>query len=194
MEKNKPLNRRTVITVSLVLAVAFIGLFVINVDPITADRSLSSQAELTDRSPSESAGEADPGTFNPGTIGMSIFKMLSALGVVLVCIYAGIFLLKKFLGRRYNGSGRDKFLQVLETAYVGQKKTVSLVRVAHKAVLIGVTDNNISILTELSEEETAALADNNPAGEPDGFNRILKATIDRVKNVYPKKNATVLEN
>ena len=180
---------------SLVLAVAFIGLFVINVNPVTADRNLSAGKALTDRSPSESSSAGAPGTFSGGAIGMSIFKMLSALVVVLVCIYAGIFLLRKFLNRRYNAAGGERILQVMETAYVGQKKTVSLVRVAQKSVLIGVTDNNISVLTELSEEETAALAENTAAdGEAEGFNRILKTTYERVKNMYPKKNETALEN
>jgi len=194
LERNKHKNRRMVITVLLVLAVAFIGLFVINIDPVTADKSTIAQTSLTDRSPSEKASGDTGNTFKNSTIGMSIFKTLSALVVVLVCIYAGIFLLKKFLGRRYNSSSKENLLQIMETAYVGQKKTVSLVRVANKSVLIGVTDNNISILSELSEEETANMVEDNKPVEEDSFDRILKTTFNRVKSIYPKKNETVLEN
>ncbi|MBN1211357.1 MAG: flagellar biosynthetic protein FliO [candidate division Zixibacteria bacterium] len=194
MERNKKQNRRMIITVALVLAAAFTGLFVINVDRVDADKSTAantlSQAADNDRN----VESDEKSLYNGGSLALSTFRMISALVVVLVCIYLGVYLLKKLMGRRKIGSGRDNLLQVLETTYVGPKKTVSLVRVADRSVLIGVTDNQISILTELNAEETSAITDATDENESEGFNRLLKTACDRVKKLHLKRNRAVLEN
>jgi flagellar biogenesis protein FliO len=60
----------------------------------------------------------------------SLIKMLVALGVVVVCIYVGIFLLKKLVAKRHFGRSGNALLEVIETAYIDPKKSLSLVRVA----------------------------------------------------------------
>ncbi len=84
---------------------------------------------------------------------MAIVKMLGALALVIVCIYGGLHLVKKSMGRMQRQAGRSKMIEVLETQYVGPKKAVSLVRVGNRAVLLGVTDGTINVLTELTPDE-----------------------------------------
>lgn len=120
--------------------------------------------------------------------------MLSALVIVIACIYLGIYLLKKLMGRKYGGYSKDNLLQVIETTYVGPKKTVSLVRVADKAVLIGVTDNTISVLTELDEAKTAEIMPAVAAEESrEPFSRFLTSASVRLKEFRLKKSGVALD-
>ena len=183
-----------IITVAVIIAAAFTGLFVINVDRVAADRTTVSGTLSQSAEDGQRAEPVGNSLYNGGSLALSTFKMISALVIVLACIYLGVYLLKKLMGRRRAASGKNNLLEVLETAYVGPKKTVSLVRVADRSVLIGVTDNQISILTELDAGETSAITAETFENESEGFNRLLKTACDRVKKLHPKRNRAVLEN
>lgn len=194
MERNKKQNRRMIITVAVIVAAAFTGLFMINVDRVAADKTTAIGSLSQPAADGQNTEPVGKSLYNGGSLALSTFKMISALVVVLVCIYLGVYFLKKLMGRRSAANGRNNLLQVLESAYVGPKKTVSLVRVADRSVLIGVTDNQISILTELDAEETLAITAATVENESEGFNRLLKTACDRFKKLHPKRNRAVLEN
>jgi flagellar biosynthetic protein FliO len=65
-----------------------------------------------------------------------------------VIIYAAVFLLRRLSGSRLSG-GRGKTIQVIEQTYLAPKKSVCLLKLADRAVLIGITDTSINMLTEL---------------------------------------------
>lgn len=123
----------------------------------------------------------------------SMFKMLGALIVVIVCIYVGLFLLKKSMGKRYGGL-KGGALEVLETTHIAPKKSVTLVRVADRAVLVGVTESQITVLTELGSEETAELMQNVATEqETAGFKQMFEAATQRVKTFTTKGSPAALE-
>jgi flagellar biosynthetic protein FliO len=95
-----------------------------------------------------------------GSITTALIKLLGALIVVVAGIYGFLLLLRKMMGRKFSGNRNNNLLEVIETTYVAQKKTVSLVRFADRAVLIGIGENNISVLAEMDEEETANILAN----------------------------------
>ncbi|MDD3733215.1 MAG: flagellar biosynthetic protein FliO [candidate division Zixibacteria bacterium] len=194
MEKTKKLNHWRLLTVGVVLAAALTGLLVINIDRVAADKAAAPAGLYRVADESQETAMSGDNAYHGGSVALSTVKMVSALAVVLVCIYLGIYLLKRMMGRRYAAGGGNGILQVLETAYVGPKKTVSLIRVAERSVLIGVTDNQISMLTELGAEETAALSAGNIDTTGEGFNQLFKSAIERFKKISPKKNRAVLEN
>lgn len=191
MPKNSSPNRRMILTVGIILAVACVGLFMINVDPASADRT--SLADLT--------GGQNGATDVTGTVPASdssmlsaVVKMISALVVVILAVYAGLYLLRKLMGKRYGQGGRGDVLDVLQTTYIGPHKTISLVRVANRSVLVGVTDSQISTLTELDEAETAEIMADAKTSEPvDRFAGMLKTAGDKLRRVGLKKNETALE-
>ncbi len=84
----------------------------------------------------------------------SLMKIISALVIVLIAIYLSIYLLKKTMGKKFSGNRKLDSLEVIETTFVAPKKTISLVRIGNKSVLVGVTEQNISMLTELTTDET----------------------------------------
>ncbi len=175
----------------IILAVALIGLFAVNVDRAGADKM---SALYSKQSSGVDSTLGTSSALTGGSAAGSIFKMLSALVIVIACIYLGIYLLKKLMGRKYGGYSKDNLLQVIETTYVGPKKTVSLVRVADKAVLIGVTDNTISVLTELDEAKTAEIMPAVAAEESkEPFSRFLTSASVRLKEFRLKKSGVALD-
>jgi len=184
-------NRRRIAAVAAILGLAFMGLLFINTDPVTADRTAASvlqegqgQTEVT---------ESDLSSAMATSALPSLLKMLSALVVVVLCIYVGIFLLKRTMGRRYAGNRRNSVLEVLETTYVGPKKTVSLIRVADKAVLVGITDGAISVLAELDANQTAEItARENVEKENYSFRRMLSAASQKMRSLSLTRNRAAL--
>ena len=52
----------------------------------------------------------------------SLARMIGALLVVVVCIYVGLYLLKRLTTKRYSGNGRQHLLEVLATTCVAPKR------------------------------------------------------------------------
>jgi len=178
---------------TIILLTAFVGLYVVKVGDVSADKMATSSSQTEVNAAAEqTTGQVDtPMTVAAG----SIIKMISALTVVIICIYLGIFGLKRMMGNKHRTSGGQNLLQVLETAYVGPKKTVSLVRVADKSVLIGVTDERISMLTELDAEHTAEIvAAEEQTATGDSFSGFLKAASGKFKEFRLKKGRIALDN
>jgi len=183
-----------VIGLSLLLGLALIGVFMINVRPAGAERTLASLT--TSEAQVEGGGDVaqQPAeTVQPTPLG-SIIKMISALIVVLFCVYFGLYFLKRLMNRRGAKGGSASALEVLDTAYVGQKKSISLVRVAGRSVLVGVTDTQISMLTELSAEETEAVLAEQPNTEiGESFGRILSSAAGRIREMRPQRRQPAVE-
>jgi flagellar biosynthetic protein FliO len=78
-------------------------------------------------------------------------KMIASLGVVLVMILGLLYGLRK-LTRQRVGAGGGKQIQVLESHYMGVKKTISLVHVPGKVLVVGVAGDRINLLDTLDEE------------------------------------------
>ncbi len=188
-------RKRAFMTVGAMLMAAFIGLAMINIGGASAENR-TALGTIAEAGSAESGVSAATGeTAFDSSPYPAIVKMIGALTVVIVAIYGGLFLLKRAGGGRNGSRGGGRLLEVLETAYVGPKKTVSLVRVAEKSVLIGVTEGQISVLSELDADETAALAvpaeETAPGG--DSFTRLLTLATDKFKKMGLKRNQTALE-
>ncbi len=86
-----------------------------------------------------------------------ILPTLSRIGVsllvIVVIIYATVFLLKKLSGNKIGGAGKNKTVTVIEQTYIAPKKSVCLLKIADRAVLVGITDTNINMLTECEWED-----------------------------------------
>jgi flagellar protein FliO/FliZ len=79
-------------------------------------------------------------------------KMIASLGVVLVMILTLLYGLRK-LTRQRMGTGGGKQIQVLESHYMGVKKTISLVHVPGKVLVVGVAGDRINLLDTLDEDD-----------------------------------------
>ena len=187
----KPAHR-TAILVSVFLLPALIGLFAIDIDSVSADRTLSETGGTATISKDAPGAESDA-SFAVSTPVGSILKMVSALIVVLCAVYLGLYLLKRLMNARQGGRGGSQLLEVIQTTYVGPKKSLSLVRVADRAVLVGVTEQNISVLTELDADETAViLANENSTEQTDSFGSLIRAAAGKLRQ-FGVKHSTVTQ-
>jgi flagellar biosynthetic protein FliO len=112
---------------------------------------------------------------NPGDPGSTAALFLSVflkLGLVIVLMLVGFYLLRRWKGPQF--SGQSKQMTVLETLRLTPRQTVYLVKVGDRNVMIGATDQSISYLTELepvSEEQKSTQS----------FPKILNDTLNRVE-------------
>jgi flagellar biosynthetic protein FliO len=172
-----------------VLSIAMTGLVLVTVGRGSESHGL--YASMQNAPADSTASRSIDGLVGQGAATMSILKMLAALAVVIALIYLAIYLLKKFMGRGRVGGGKARVLEILETAYIDPKKSLSLVRVADKSVLIGVTDNQISMLTELDAQKTLALfAAEQANGEEGGFAGMLRSAAGKLKGLGGTSNPT----
>ncbi|MCD6249721.1 MAG: flagellar biosynthetic protein FliO [candidate division Zixibacteria bacterium] len=152
-----------------------------------SDLTKTTDAEVALSSVGPIAVKPDSGVYT------AMGKMLGALGVVILLAYVALYALRRLMGKRYGGGGKSS-LEVLQTTHVGQHKTISLVRVGQRSVLVGVTEQNISTLTELDVQETEEIIGAATVPETkDGFASLLTAATDRLKIVGLKRKSAVLE-
>lgn len=183
---NSKTNKRLYITVAIIVGVAVVGLFFINTGRATANIAKPVAAMA------DAAGTSETGLGQ--TVVPSLLKMASALIVVVFCIYGSVFLLKKGFGRKLSHNRRNSALELLETTYVGPKKSISLVRVGDKSVLVGVTDHQISVLTELDAEATkAVLACDVEEAQPAKFKDLLTTASQKIREFTGKGNKAAIE-
>jgi len=199
LPKNRPNSRRAVIIMTVMAAVALVGVTMIKVDPVRADKALAERASLviqdanTNTAPPAEPAQSPATADRPG-VGSAVLKMISALVVVIVAVYVGLYLLRRMMGRRATGALGVDALTVLQTTYVGQHKAISLVKVGNRSVLVGVTDSQISTLTELDQEETEEIM--GQTAEParsESFSKLLAGAADKLKMFGLKKKQAALE-
>ena len=79
-------------------------------------------------------------------------KMMSALGIVLACMFVAFYFMKRFMNRD-TVSSKAKLIKVLANTYIGVKKSVSLIEVPGSVLVVGITNDKISLLTKIEDKE-----------------------------------------
>lgn len=120
------------------------------------------------------------------TVSDSKSKLMISLLMILALIAGGYVLVKKI---RQQGKTRDLMpqIKILTQHHMGPKKSLAIIRVAGESILIGVTDQNISLIKTLS-----LLDEDIPEATPQTFAEtmpkdIFKTKIPSIK--MPSKNA-----
>jgi flagellar biosynthetic protein FliO len=182
-------TRRSFVTTAVIIAVAVTGLFLLSSDGGQADQSASATSTADDPATTGTTDRLLSDSPLP-----ALAKMVGALLVVIVCIYVGIYLLKRTVGTRYRNSRGTNALEVIETTGLGQRQSITLVRVGEKSVLVGVTENRMTLLSELDADDTATILATAPEElENDGFGRMLSAAAGGVRKLATKNRRTALE-
>ena len=82
----------------------------------------------------------------------ALLKMVSALAVVLGLMALAAYGARRFLGPRIGVPGNGPLMKVQASISIGVKKEIALVEVGEIFLVIGVTPNQISLLTRLEKE------------------------------------------
>lgn len=120
----------------------------------------------------------------------SLTRIALSLMVIVVIIYGVVYMLRKLSGNRLGGRRKNKTIQMVEQTYLAPKKSVCLIKMADRAVLVGVTDTHISMLTEM--EWDALPLDSQPdTGEKQpGFQGMLNDAVGKLFGASKKKGAS----
>ena len=176
----------------VVAAMAIGGLFVINVEQATADKVLGTSAP---ESVAKVAADSEVSVMPEGDVVMALIKMVSALLIVIGMVYLALYLLRRLMGRSAGQNANGDILEVLQTTCVGQNKAISLVKVANRSVLVGVTDHQVSLLSELDAAETEAILASTVARkeQQETFAGMLAKSMKKVKQIGLLKGSAALE-
>ena len=77
--------------------------------------------------------------------------MLTALGIVLGGLLVVFYLMKRFLKRDVGGS-KEQLIKVISSQYIGIKKNISLVEIPGSILVVGISNDNISLLTKIEDK------------------------------------------
>ncbi len=110
-------------------------------------------------------------------------KMIASLGVVLAMILFLLYGIRKLTNQRM-GAGGGKRIQVLESHYMGVKKTISLVRVPGKVLVLGISGDRINLLDTLDEKDVQHQL---PKAESKSFGPLLSDRLKKISNGFKGK-------
>jgi len=100
----------------------------------------------------ENAAPAAPFGPDATSLGVSAIKMAGALFVVLAILFLVYYLLKRYGSRTGLGSFARGDIKYVGQFSLGSKKSVVVVRFLNKLLVLGVTENQINLLTEMEAE------------------------------------------
>jgi flagellar protein FliO/FliZ len=103
-------------------------------------------------------------------------QMIAALAVVIALIFFLLQWLRR-LGHQRTGIGGTKRIRVLESHYLGVKKSVCLVRVPGKVLVLGVCSDRINLLDTIDDDAVGDVTDK------DTPIRFASVIADRLKKI-----------
>lgn len=112
---------------------------------------------------------------NQTGVGMMTAKVVAVLGLVIALLYGGMFGLRRLSGRSAPGGLSQGGIKVLCRQQIAPRKAIYVISVVNKAMVIGVTDSQISHLSDLSEEEVSELISKQARSNP--FKRSLLSAL-----------------
>ena len=78
-------------------------------------------------------------------------QMLTALSIVLGGLLIVFYLMRRFFKKDLGGT-KEQAIKVLANQYIGVKKNIALVEVPGAVLVLGITNDRISLLTKIEDE------------------------------------------
>ncbi len=95
-------------------------------------------------------------------------KMIGVLAIILAALIGGVWLMKRYLpgaARRVGGLSTET-IELLGAFSLSPKRQLTLIKVAGRVLLLGVTDQSINLITEIDDpEELARLEEGDRASQ-----------------------------
>lgn len=124
-------------------------LFVFSFCPFPAMAQIHSDADIQElgNNTEESAPLQENGWF-------MVLRMLGALAFILALIILTAWLIKRYAPQGQLGTQRSDVIRVVATKMLGGRKSLALVRVRGQTLLLGITPQKITCLTEIQEMDS----------------------------------------
>ena len=94
---------------------------------------------------------------SPFSLGLKLFaELIIGLAIVIILLILTLWVLKYISRMRFPGPGAEP-IQVLSTRYLEPKKAIALVRIGGRVFVIGIAEQALTTLGELSPEQASTL-------------------------------------
>jgi flagellar protein FliO/FliZ len=110
------------------------------------------------------------------------FQMLTALGIVLGGLLFVFYFMKRYLKRDAGGRSRQ-LIKVIANQYIGVKKTIALVEIPGSILVVGVSNDKISMLTKIEDKAIIEAIQQEAGGTSATFSDHLQRMTARFKSV-----------
>lgn len=103
------------------------------------------------------------------------------LVIVLILVVALAYFASKWLGKRYATQGqKTKYLKVLDRVSLGTDRTLCIIKVGEKAMLLGVTQHSIEKICDIDIEDLPV----DQSGQQANFANTLKSTLKNTWGIH----------
>ncbi len=83
----------------------------------------------------------------------SLVKMVFALAVVLGMMIGAMYFIKKLLHHTTPAMDKGSLIRILASRYLGPKNSILVVDVAGQIIVVGLTNQQMTVLTTISDKE-----------------------------------------
>lgn len=117
------------------------------------------------------------------------FQMLTALGIVLGGLLLVFYFMKRYL-KRDGGGSRGQLIKVIASQYIGVKKNIALVEVPGSVLVVGVSNDKISMLTKIEDKAIIETIQQEAGGISPTFSDHLQRLTARFKSANTGEGKT----
>ncbi len=100
--------------------------------------------------PAERADVVEPGS------GFSFLRVVGGLGLVLSLIVLGTYATRKLAPQYFSKKAAERSLKLIETLPMGERRSIAVIEIDERRLLIGNTPNQITLLASLGESGSFA--------------------------------------
>jgi len=123
---------------------------------------------------------SDPGHFDPVSTAV---KMLVALIIILGVLLIAFRFAKQILQKR-EGESKEGLIKILANKYIGIKKSISLIEVPGAILVLGISNENISLLTKIEDK---CLLDKFNKHEDNGITTSFSDQLHKLSSRFKEK-------
>jgi flagellar biosynthetic protein FliO len=129
---------------------------------------------------------AAPGTpmMQLDSVGPLVLRLILTLAAVVALIFGTVWVLKRLTVRRWPGATQSRPIRVLERVHLAPKRSLDVVAIGERVILLGVTETGITFLTELSPQERGQLQPPEVKSAP--FKSVLGEAKDRMRQAFTR--------
>lgn len=116
------------------------------------------------------------------SFGWMFVRTIGALCLVFVLILGLVFVLKRFAFHHRMPGLKNDAISILSSTFIAPKKSIHMIQVLNRVLIVGVTDAGISILSEFHEDELGTIErQNKRETTKQPFDNVLSTLWGKIK-------------
>ena len=124
-------------------------------------------------SPSQTEG-------NETSLTALLFRVAISLGFIVLLIWGAVWLMRRFSPGALRPGGDYGMVEIIGQRSIGPKKAIYILRVADRALAVGITESTMAPLIELDLDEILVASEGKVGQDSDRFSGILKGLKTRL--------------